>query len=392
LEKSVIATSGETIPTSGVFALKARNPSEALVVPDSDYKLEFSEEVDDRGWDTFLESTHFGQFQQSSLWGKAKVLQRWNVVRLTIRNGSNEIVGGLQLLWRKKHWLRIGYISKGPVFEQDSGQLIELGPRCITLAAKKYGIHALIVQAPDHARQMASLFSSRPFEENQIISVISSTQTIDLTQGIVRIREGMSRRTRYKSRLAYKRGVSIREGDEADLNAFFQLMLATCARQKEKRPNPETVEQLQLVWRVFHEKNHIRLSLAICEGEIVAGLVLIMFGSRVSSWKKGWSGQYRERHPNELLQTESIEWAVAQGYRCYDFVGLNRNIAEALFHNRELSEEQLRSRDIFNLGFGGKPELLPESRVYVHNSLLAAMYRSVIRSRAEFGRFQTCPR
>jgi len=351
---------------------------EALEVLNSEFIVAISENIIDRDWDAFLESTPLGQFQQSSIWAMAKAKQGWNTARFIVWGNHSKIEGGLQLLWRKKRCVNIGYVSKGPVYSKDSGHLIEFTPNLIAIAVQRYGIHAIILQAPDFAPNVASLLSERPFEENRLVSVISASLMIDLTEGITGIRKRMTRNTRQESRQALERGVSIREGSEADLDAFFQLMLATCTRQGQKKANPETAGQLHDIWRAFHENNHIRLTLAICEGEIVSGLLSIMFGDRVSLLKKGWSGQFPERHPNELLYTESIEWAAAQGYRGCDFVGLDRKTAETLLSGKALSDAQKRSRDFFNLRFGGTPKLLPESRVYLKNPLLSLLYREVI--------------
>jgi hypothetical protein len=364
--------------------ITSRSSNFQAAVLDSNCTLEISEKVEDRDWDSFLEGTPLGQFQQSSLWARAKFKEGWNVARFILRNDRGEIEGGFQLLWRKRCCLKIGYISKGPVFQRDSGKIVEFSRRLVTMAANRYGTHALIVQAPDCAAQVASLFFGVPFEENIFISVISANLIIDLTQGIAEVRNGMSRKTRQKSRQALARGVSVREGDHTDLATFFELMLATCKRQGEKRANPETLEELKHIWHVYRENNHIRLLLAVCEGEIVAGLMSIMFGERVTLWKKGWSGRFPERHPNELLHTESIEWAAAHGYRSCDFLGLDRGIAETLVRGGELSEVQKKSRHFFNLSLGGKPVLLPKSRAYLKNAFHSSVYRGLVRCRSAY--------
>jgi hypothetical protein len=151
--------------------------------------------------------------------------------------------------------------------------------------------------------------------------------------------------------------------------------VATCTRQQ-TQPAPATAEALLAVFRAFHSQHKVRLTLAEFEGQPVAGGFCICFGSRVTFWKKGWSGAHRERHPHQLLQHEAVEWSCKSGYKFFDFAALRQDIAATLLKGEELSEEQRKARDFINLSHGNVPVMLPEDRMYVPGSLMRLGYQT----------------
>ncbi len=177
--------------------------------------------------------------------------------------------------------------------------------------------------------------------------------------------------------MAQKRGTTVREGGEPDLGTFFHLMVDTCRRQQTP-PNPATVASVRQIWASFHPRGRFRLTLAEYEGEAVAGALCLCFGNRMTIWKKGWSGRHHERKPNHLIMFEALTWAHRRGYQLLDCVGMSREIAETVLGNRPLSEDQKRDRASFFLGFGGRPVLLPDARIYVRNPLARISYRLAI--------------
>src|SRR5689334_11430067 len=81
---------------------------------ESTFVAKGSHGLEDADWDTFLQRSPLGQFQQSSIWAQAKASEGWSPVRILLTVGQN-LVGGFQLLWKRSRLGRIGYVSKGPV-------------------------------------------------------------------------------------------------------------------------------------------------------------------------------------------------------------------------------------------------------------------------------------
>jgi len=209
------------------------------------------------------------------------------------------------------------------------------------------------------------------------MNVISSTSMVDLTRSNGEWESDIGRSKKLQIHQAIRRGVKIREGGDGDIPKFFDLMSATCARQR-VRPNPASVEALRELVQAFKPQGEARLSFADCDEETVACQLDLRFGRRVTVWKKGWSGTKANLHPNALLTYESLRWAQRMGCEYLDFVGMNRSLAESLLAQQPLTEEQKMKRDIFNLEFGAKPRLLPPALIYWRNPLLRAAYSRAI--------------
>ena len=337
-----------------------------------------SAELEDSNWDDFLEATPLGHFQQSSLWARAKDIDGWRPLR-TILTLDGQIAGGFQILTRHTRFGLIGYVSKGPVLIKEEDGLLDFMMELVVSAVKANQLKALILQPPDPSTIDDLILTRHRFLPNHLVNVVSATLLTDLSCGMDQIERRMRKNTLVEVRQACRRGIKVRQGGELDVGTFFRLMRITCERQQTK-PAPATESALLAVWEAFNRRGCVHLFLAEYEGAAVAGTFCLCFGDRVTIWKKGWSGQHRERHPNQLLLFKTIEWAQQHGYKLFDFAGLNPEIAAALLRGETLSEIQRKSRDFVHLSYGNLPMLLPESQIYINNPLFQFAYRGVMAS------------
>lgn len=328
---------------------------------------------DDPLWDDFLRSLPLGQYQQSGLWAQFKAGEGWQHHRVVV-TGDAGIIGGFQLLWRKKGPARIGYVSKGPVADPDVAGLAAVLNILLGKAAQKLGLHALIVQLPDECPEPAE--DAPGFVRSNPMDVIEATYLVDVGEGMEAVRKRMHRNVRQCVRKAREQGVGVRTGGEEDLPLFFELMSATCRRQGTS-PNPGSLESLRRLWRLFARIDGVELAFAGRDGRDIAGRMNLVFGHRVTQWKKGWDGSNPNWHPNELLADHALEWAHAHGHRLCDFSAINRFTAEHLLAGRPQDDRIARSRDMFNLRLGGYPRLLPRARVLLPNPLLRWGYQAL---------------
>ncbi|GAB4233262.1 MAG: hypothetical protein Kow00109_05960 [Acidobacteriota bacterium] len=321
--------------------------------------FEIVESTHDRDptWDEFVERVEWGQYQQSSLWARAKAGEGFRSSRWVLRRQGGEIVGGFQVLCRRSRiGLRYGYVSKGPV--RDCAFSAAPFPGLLKQAVRRLGLAVLLVQPPDGDQQLAQALEGAGFFATDRFGVITANLEIDLSLEEAELMGRMRRHTRQEVRQAFRRGVTIVQGGPAELPLFFELMKATC-RRRGVEPRPSSLERLRDYWNVFAAEGKGRLTLARCEDRFVAGLLCLFWGERCSLWKKGWSGEFPERHPTAALYWEALTCAKARGYSRADFGGLARPLAEAILREGKLPEAARRSRDFFNLGFGGTPVLLP---------------------------------
>jgi peptidoglycan pentaglycine glycine transferase (the first glycine) len=324
-------------------------------------------------WDGFLESSPYGHFEQSAAWAKAKKFEGWRCERVEITK-YEQIIGGFQLLYRHQGLVKIGYITKGPVCESEDVRFVALVINQIKSLAQKHKLSALLVQPAERDHTLPQKMLQRGFLPNRLHQLIEANLLIDVSQDYALIRNGMSRQTRQKIRQSIQRGVKIRVGGESNLPLFFQLMLATCRRQGNAKPNPRSLDSIRAIWKCLSKDNHVRLTFAEVENEPVSALLGILFGDRMTFWKKGWNSKHADRHPNELLFNEALEWAHKHRFTICDFAALDRGIAKTLIDGKKLSSQQLKSRHFSHIGFGGYPVLLPSSYVWFPNPIIRKYY------------------
>jgi peptidoglycan pentaglycine glycine transferase (the first glycine) len=128
----------------------------------------------------------------------------------------------------------------------------------------------------------------------------------------------MKSKTRYNIRLAKRRGVVVRKGNEQDLDLLYRMYAVTSLR------DAFTVREqdyYQDAWGSFMKSGMALPFIAEVNGEPVAAIILFHFGKR-ATYMYGMSLDiHREKMPNHLLQWEAIRWAKANGCELYDFWG-----------------------------------------------------------------------
>lgn len=332
----------------------------------------------DDEWDSFLQGSVLGHFQQSGLWAQAKLAEGWDPIRFLLYV-DGRLAGGFQLLTRQLRLGKIGYVYKGPVLEPEEPEFLDYLVSKVAEIARSYNLSALIIQPPDASRLNAAVMARHSFLPNHFVDVVSATLLVDLSGGIEDISRRMRGSTRNQVKAARRRGIVIREGNENDISCFFSLMLSTCQRQRTK-PVPATESALTAIWQAFRPQGGIRLSIAEYEGEPVAGFLCLCFGNRVTGWKRGWSGAHADRYPSQLLTYEAIEWAHHRGFAFFDFAAMRREIAQAMLKGIPLSGKWEHSRDQFHLGYGTLPKLLPDSQILITNPCIRLVCKAVGRA------------
>lgn len=128
----------------------------------------------------------------------------------------------------------------------------------------------------------------------------------------------MKQRTRYKVRLAEKKGVAIRRGNPSDFEPIADLYAETSARDgfliRDKQYYLD-------VWQRFYKAGMLTPLIAEVEGNMVAAVMIFVTGN-TARYVYGMSGQeHREKMPNYLLQWEAIKLAKEKGCTTYDLWG-----------------------------------------------------------------------
>ena len=332
-----------------------------------------SSRMEDQMWDNFLTRSTLGEFEQSSLWARAKHHDNWRPIRVLLTT-KDEIVGGFQALVRPLPFSRsIGYISKGPVVTPDHLNLRQALIEAIQITCQNNKILALLIQPPTRDLHLEEDLQKTGFLSNDLMRINQGTLLIDLRQDWNDIFQRMRKSTRKYIRRAIRSNITIKEGSVHDLGTFYDLMLLTCQRQN-VTPHPAHESFFREMWNIFNPHGHLKLMMAEYKGETLAALLLIAFNNCVTAWKIGWSGEQNDRRPNYLLHSESIKWAQKQGFEYFDFFGLDAEAAKAVQQGDPLPEDLKSTTAFFKLGFGGEPRILSQAHIYINNPFLKYLY------------------
>jgi len=152
-----------------------------------------------------------------------------------------------------------------------------------------------------------------------------NTVLVDLMEDEDQILARMKSKTRYNIRLASRKGITIRKGNEKDLAGLYQMYANTSVRGEF---TIRSEDYYQALWRTFlGEKSQsgqdpiAQPLIAEYEGQPVAGAVIFRFADR-AWYLHGMSlPEHSEKMAPHLIQWEAMRWAKSQGCTVYDMWG-----------------------------------------------------------------------
>jgi len=294
---------------------------------------------------------------QSWQWGEVKARWGWQAERLLWRK-SGQPLAAAQVLSRAipaTPWQFL-YISKGPVLDYADPLLAER----VLIDLENYARQrrALFIKIdPDVPRQFGEetdlpldpvgqrwldLLARRGWHTSPEQIQFRNTVLLDLRPEPDAMLAAMKSKWRYNIRLAERKGVTVRSDSRADLSQFYQMYAETAARDGFLiRPK----SYYQDVWSSFLATDQAEMLLAEVAGEIVAGLLLFIFGQRAWYLYGASTGAHRQLMPNYLLQWQAMNQARARGCLSYDLWGAPDVFAET---------DRMWGVYRFKQGFGGQ--------------------------------------
>jgi peptidoglycan pentaglycine glycine transferase (the first glycine) len=349
----------------------------------------FEGEEDQRVWDEWVAATPGGHLLQSWAWGELKARFGWHAQRVAAGPACAQVLyrplpGGLGT---------IAYVPKGPAVDYADRAQGEAALRALLAAIEPLARHqrAICLKIePDLEEDPAS--NSRIWELLVGLGFRPSPQTVqprrtlvvDLDADPEEVLGRMKQKTRYNIRLAARKGVTVRVGDEADLPAFFRMMEVTAVRDDfgiHSRNYYETAHHL------FVPTGRGRLLLAEHEGELLAGLVVLSFGDTAIYMYGASSDDKRNLMPTYLLQWEAMQWAKEQGCRTYDLWGVPDEDEATLEAGFAARSDGLWGVYRFKRGFGGRLVRTVGAWDLVYAPLRYRLYTAAVRwfLRGQFG-------
>jgi lipid II:glycine glycyltransferase (peptidoglycan interpeptide bridge formation enzyme) len=136
----------------------------------------------------------------------------------------------------------------------------------------------------------------------------------------------MKQKTRYNLRIAFKKGVQVREGGYDDFPLIYRMYAETSIRDGFII---RLEDYYSKVWRTFIEHNMADLLVAEYQNEPIAALFLFHFANK-AWYLYGMSSQvHRDKMPNYLLQWKAMQLARDHGCKSYDLWGAPDKLDES---------------------------------------------------------------
>ncbi len=311
-----------------------------------------------------------GHLLQSWSWGEFKSRFGWRTARFVAWDEAGKVAKGVaQVLIRDLPLGKMAYVPKGPVADPTD----ELAWKRLSTILRHFGREQRVTYLqiePDVEGEhpLTQLFVDEGFRRAQRGVQPVSTIVVDLTGHPEEILMRMKSKTRYNIRLAARKGVTVSEGGEDDVPAFYRLMEVTKDRDDF---GIHAQEYYRHAWRTFAPQDRAKLLLAHYGDEVLAGLMVFALGLRAWYLYGASSDKHRNLMPNHLLQWQAMLWAKERGCTSYDLWG----IPEEAGAGEEDMEEVLDRGGLwgvyrFKRGFGGRVVRYSPSYDYVSSPLL----------------------
>ena len=315
-----------------------------------------------RGGDNFL---------QSGFWGLLKSFFGWKPYSFCLNRRPL-----LVLVRRLPGGMKIAYVPHGPDINLSGDRslfLKELGKELALVLPEKPAFIRFDLPWWSE-REDNKPFSSAP----SLVKAVSDIQPPDtvivsLKETEEEILKRMKPKTRYNVRLAAKKGVMINRGGKEMLSGWYELYKETAERDR------ITIHSKDYYNKVFNIAESGRVSApevalftATYEGELIAGIIVLLYGNRATYLYGASSNSRRNLMPNYALQWEAMKYAKENGCEEYDLFGIPpENDPDHPMHGLYR----------FKTGFGGQIVRRPGCWDLVLNKPVYTLYRNAEKAR-----------
>lgn len=289
-------------------------------------------------WDDMLAGFPNAHLLQTWEWGQSKAANGWKMLPQVWRDEAGNPAALAMVLKRPLSrflpGINVLYVPRGPIMDWSNAELRRRVLADLQLLARKQA--SIQIKMDPELVMGAGIPGTENDRENEtgkaaLTEMLAggwqySVEQVQFKNTAFLNLEGteddwlerMKQKTRYNLRLAQKKGVMVRPGNENDLPRLYRLYAETSLRDG----FVIRLEDYYLhLWRAFMDAGMAVPLVAEVDGETVAGLMLFAFGRR--AWYLfGMSGvQHREKMPNYLLQWEAMRQARRMGCLQYDLWG-----------------------------------------------------------------------
>jgi lipid II:glycine glycyltransferase (peptidoglycan interpeptide bridge formation enzyme) len=274
--------------------------------------------TDPAAWDAFVEASETAFPLQLSAWAEAKAAAGWQAVRVLADGGSGPI-GGQVLVHRLGPGpFAVGYVPRGPVASRFDAASVAAFTEALRGVAREHRLTHVTVdpglEGTVHHPTMAAA-GWRPAPPLQP----TSSQVIDLSRSETELWSDVYKSSRRYANGARRAGCTVREGDEADLPVFYDVLVET---SKRSGFIPRAMEAYRDVYRAFARVGRARLLIGyLPDGRPVSSKLILVSGGRAAQLYGGLTDAGGEARAGHLFEWEAIIRSRAAGAAIFDMWG-----------------------------------------------------------------------
>jgi lipid II:glycine glycyltransferase (peptidoglycan interpeptide bridge formation enzyme) len=270
----------------------------------------------------FLDSSD--EMLQSGFWGSFKQEHGWRASAFSVSTASAAF-GLLVLTRRLARVSTIAYVPFGPVFDPVTGRGDLLAS--LAVALRPYLPQDTLFLRFDlpwmKAGEAPGSGLAAGVRKSPSDMQPASTVIVDIARPLDDVLKSLKSKTRYNIRLAEKKGVTVTEGGDADLDRWYSIYRETARRDRIGIHSLSYYRGLLRSSRAYPgTAPDVKLLLAWHDGELLAGNIVAFWKSRAAYLYGASSGVKRNLMPTYALQWEAIRRAHAAGCRTYDLYGV----------------------------------------------------------------------
>jgi len=281
-------------------------------------------------WDAAVRAQPRPTYLQATAWARVKAPNGWRP-RLVVAGEPSEVdqVIGAQLLVRDLPvvpW-RLGYAPRGPIAASWTPEAVDRWTDLLR-SARSLDDLAVVrmdpeVEAGDAAPGVVARLRERGWRRTRDVQP-HSTRIVDLEPEEPALWSDLRKKWRQYVNRACDGGVTVREVDQAAepdaFDRFGEVMRVTSARA---RIPIRATSAYRDLWSAFRPGNESRMLVAEhADGRVLAVLLVIHCGARVTEPYGGMTDEGAELRANYLLKWEAIRRSREWGATEYDLWGL----------------------------------------------------------------------
>ena len=333
-----------------------------------------------QAWDALVAGTPGTDVNQLSAWARVRAVVGYAAGYVFAYDG-NRLVGGAQVLQRRFRFGAIlAYVPGGPVVAADVVDRAAVVAVLADALSRLVGPRrALFVQPPDGGDDVSAALAAHGFRPSEAGITPDGSLRLDLTRTEDELRAGLGRRLRYWTHKWAERGVTVRHGGPADVGLLAELMQHSARHQGYDALPCEYVEAF---YRELAPGGHAVIFVGEVNGRPVAADLLTGSGGVLKGRLGGFdrTGDASKLSVPAAVRWEAIRWAKREGYRWFDFGGIDAGMLRDLLAGVE-DGEGWPSADRSKLSFGGSPYAYPPKTERIDSRAARLAYDAARRSR-----------